>query len=172
MSKYSHRSGCTCNSCEQIRRVRRSTGNRNWDHRDGCGCGNCRQVENLRGQEELSRQIRNSKRHGSQSRSTGGCFLTTAACEYMGLPDDCHELETLRNFRDEYLATTDSGKLLISEYYVIAPEIARRLNDPADLHFVWGGVQQAILAIETGDPEQAVRTYMEMVVETRARVGA
>ena len=30
-----------------------------------------------------------------------GCFLTTACCEVLGLPDDCFELRTLRRYRDE-----------------------------------------------------------------------
>ena len=52
-----------------------------------------------------------------------GCFLTTAACHYRGLPDDCHELQTLRSFRDRYLAHIPGGAELIERYYEVAPAI-------------------------------------------------
>ena len=31
------------------------------------------------------------------------CFITTAVCAYLGKPDDCDELNKLRNFRDTWL---------------------------------------------------------------------
>ena len=34
----------------------------------------------------------------------GGCYITTAVCEFYGKPDDCHELTQFRKFRDEWLA--------------------------------------------------------------------
>lgn len=39
-----------------------------------------------------------------------GCFITTAACELRGLPDDCRELTTLRRFRDEVLLSSQEGR--------------------------------------------------------------
>ena len=35
--------------------------------------------------------------------TSGGCYLTSACMYSKGLPDDCYELETLRNFRDTWL---------------------------------------------------------------------
>lgn len=64
----------------------------------------------------------------SSSRSSGRCFLTTAACEYFGKEDDCYELTMLRHFRDAWLAKQADGAALIAEYYRIAPPIVEKLN--------------------------------------------
>ena len=47
-----------------------------------------------------------------------GCFLTTACCEVLGLPDDCFELRTLRRYRDEAsppcpVATPPSPRIIL-----------------------------------------------------------
>ena len=52
-----------------------------------------------------------------------GCFITTAACELRGLPDDCHELRVLRRFRDDVLVTSREGRALVEEYYRVAPRL-------------------------------------------------
>lgn len=41
---------------------------------------------------------------------TGGCYITTATCEEYGKPDDCYELTTFRNFRDNWLKNNPMGK--------------------------------------------------------------
>lgn len=65
---------------------------------------------------------------------TGPCFLTTAAVDMLGLPDDCWELATLRTFRDGWLTKQPGGAEQIAEYYARAPAIAARLaEDPQRL---------------------------------------
>ncbi|HEU0017058.1 MAG TPA: CFI-box-CTERM domain-containing protein [Methyloceanibacter sp.] len=56
-----------------------------------------------------------------------GCFLTTACCEVLGLPDDCFELRTLRRYRDETLAAMPGGNAAVAAYYRVAPSILDRL---------------------------------------------
>lgn len=56
-----------------------------------------------------------------------GCFLTSACCEVLGLPDDCFELRTLRRYRDETLAAMPEGNAAIAAYYRLAPTILDRL---------------------------------------------
>lgn len=51
------------------------------------------------------------------------CFITTAVCKSLNKPDDCEELTLLRNYREEILSKTLEGKILINEYYQIAPII-------------------------------------------------
>lgn len=64
------------------------------------------------------------------SGSSGGCFLTTACCEVIGLPDDCLELTVLRRFRDSVLPTLPGGDAEIALYYLLAPVVLRRLRGP------------------------------------------
>ncbi|MBT5413863.1 MAG: hypothetical protein HOH66_02360 [Rhodospirillaceae bacterium] len=55
------------------------------------------------------------------------CFLTTAACGVVGLPDDCFELRALRRFRDRYMMRTVEGRAEIAKYYARAPALAAHL---------------------------------------------
>jgi len=59
----------------------------------------------------------------------GNCYLTTACTVAMNLPDDCHELQTLRKFRDGFVSETPEGRELIKEYYKVAPSIVAAVHD-------------------------------------------
>lgn len=63
------------------------------------------------------------------SKNNSWCFITTAACEHFGKPDDCYELTLLRQFRDGWLAVQPGGEALIREYYQIAPSIVDELEN-------------------------------------------
>ena len=60
--------------------------------------------------------------------SLPGCYLTTVCVEHKGLPDNCYELETLRNFRDNYLVSSEGGKEIVQHYYKVAPEMVQKLK--------------------------------------------
>lgn len=92
-----------------------------------------------------------------------GCFLSTAACSFKGLPDDCHELTTLRRFRDDVLASSTAGAILVDEYYSIAPSIVERIT-ASDLNYVWSVIVGVVQAIDAGHYEQATNMYKEMVI--------
>ena len=74
-----------------------------------------------------------SSSSNSSSRKSGGCFITSAVCDSFGKPDDCYELTTFRNFRDNWLSTQPDGKNLIAQYYEIAPKIVAEIDKlPSD----------------------------------------
>lgn len=60
----------------------------------------------------------------SSNSSEGGCFIASAC---YGLPD-CREVKTLKRFRDERLASSPLGRLIVAAYYWISPPIARLLT--------------------------------------------
>jgi len=62
------------------------------------------------------------------SRTSSGCFLTTACVEHARLPDNCRELQAMRALRDCYLRHLPRGKAMIEEYYSVAPVIVARLR--------------------------------------------
>ena len=97
-----------------------------------------------------------------KSRGKKGCFLTTAACQYRGLPDDCHELQVLRQFRDKRLMPTAKGRALVRHYYAVAPALAGRLTD-SELDQVWNSIQRCVALIGRGSSGQAQRVYQKMV---------
>lgn len=62
------------------------------------------------------------------------CFFTTAACEAVGLPDDCFELTMLRRARDRHLSASAEGRAEIALYYSAAPAILDSLRRRPDAH--------------------------------------
>lgn len=76
-------------------------------------------------QQETNASIAASNNAASQG---GGCYITTAVCESLGLGDDCDILQTLRKFRDEHMG----GKSALREYYETAPGIVTRINARKD----------------------------------------
>ena len=94
------------------------------------------------------------------------CFLTTACVEHAGLPDNCHELTTLRSFRDNYMRSLPNGDTLISDYYENAPRIVSLIQLSEKRNEILDGiltnVKEAVSHIENGSDEDALRVYGEM----------
>lgn len=104
---------------------------------------------------------------------TEGCFLTTACCAVVGLPDDCWELRALRSFRDEYLAHLPQGAAEISRYYTNAPAIAQRLAKNVAgrkrlLDLYWQTIVPAAICARLGFNRLAHRLYRRMMLDLGA----
>lgn len=95
----------------------------------------------------------------------GGCFLTSAAVGLLGRPDDCWELQALRQFRDGWLSRQAGGPDLITEYYRTAPAMAAQLErQPAKLARLYlGTIVPAALAARLGCNRLANHLYSRMV---------
>lgn len=104
--------------------------------------------------------------HDSDAKDSSSCFLTTACTEAAGLPDDCHELTTLRRFRDRYVRCLTDGSAMIEEYYRTAPVIVARIQESSDrssiLNSILGDVRRAVVAVEGGQPEWALSIYQDL----------
>lgn len=77
---------------------------------------------------------------GSCQPLKGGCFFTTATCDYLGLSDDCFELTALRRFRDGWLSRSPAGRRMTAHYYRNAPRILERLAAIEDAEAFWSGI--------------------------------
>lgn len=96
------------------------------------------------------------------------CYITTAVCECFGQPDDCYELEVLRDYRDGYLASSPDGEALIQEYYDVAPTIVKRINRLENRQEIYGEIWNQYLSpcihmIEEEKLEECRETYIRMV---------
>lgn len=98
-----------------------------------------------------------------------GCFLTTAACELRGLPDDCHELETLRSFRDEVLLSSREGRTLVEDYYNEAPSLVPFIRLEDENEQVWRDIQETVAKIKLGHHAEAIAAYLSMFERLRAK---
>ena len=116
-----------------------------------------------------SGEWRKKRSDAGSTKKKSGCFLTTAACQHKGLPDDCRELQVLRRFRDEVLLSTSEGRALVGHYYRVAPAIVAELSAAADLDYVWSTVQKCVAEIEARDFYAAVLLYRSMTEELALR---
>ena len=97
-----------------------------------------------------------------------GCFITTAVCDSFGKPDDCYELTTFRNFRDNWLVEQEDGKSLVAEYYKVAPKIVTNINKFTNAktiyQMIWTKYLDPCLKfIETGKLTECKDMYVSMV---------
>lgn len=102
--------------------------------------------------------------------SAGGCFLTSACVEAKGLPDNCHELQALRAFRENYLRNRPEGEAEIREYYFIAPQIVSAIKQRTDSLHIFDGIYEhcvkpCVKLIEAGENEEAHELYRRTVRE-------
>ena len=105
------------------------------------------------------------------------CYITTAVCDTLGLPDDCHELTTLRWFRDEVMERTQAGREEVAEYYKTAPKIVKAINERPDSDALYRrlyltSIQPAVLAVRLGHMQAAHALYCEMVNSLNRRFEA
>lgn len=105
--------------------------------------------------------------HYERRGSGGGCYLTSACCEYRQLPDDCRELNAMRRLRDDYLRTTEEGHQIMADYYRSAPAIVERIDASPKRDEAYGlifsTVNECAGYIDRDDFESAKNTYLEMV---------
>ena len=97
-----------------------------------------------------------------------GCFLTTACTQARGLPDDCHELQTLRSLRDGYMQEHASDRSLVDAYQTLGPAICTALarhprRDEAFDLLYRDLVEPSVALIEAGDDRAAVDHYAAYV---------
>lgn len=95
------------------------------------------------------------------------CFLTTACCDYKGLPDDCYELETMRRFRDSYISKQSYGEKLINDYYAEAPAIVEKIyaseNREEILEEMYAKITDIVKMVDAGNNDEAIIHYMMML---------
>ena len=96
------------------------------------------------------------------------CYITTAVCEHQNKPDDCYELETLRNYRDNYLLKSESGREIVEEYYNIAPGLVMMIDMQKDADKIYQHIYEKYLTpciryIEEERNEECRKLYMQMV---------
>lgn len=102
--------------------------------------------------------------------SSGGCYLTSACVYSKGLPDNCVELQTLRNYRDHWLRLQPDGEYLISEYYKIAPKIVSAINSQKDKISIYTYIYETMIEpcvkfINNSQMQDALNLYKQKTLE-------
>ena len=102
------------------------------------------------------------------------CYITTAACQYRGMEDDCEELNLLRTYRDTYMMSRPEGKQLIHDYYDVAPSIVKHINRRSDCGEIYDDlwdryIGPCITDIHEGRMEECLDSYTHMVQEMKEK---
>ncbi len=89
------------------------------------------------------------------------CFITTAVCRTLGMPDNCRELETLRSFRDTFMQQTPQRQGEVKEYYKIAPVIVAAINNQPDADALWRELARKFIfpCVRLADGRQLAKTH-------------
>lgn len=96
------------------------------------------------------------------------CFISTAVYTNMGLDDNCSDLVTLRNYRDNYLLKTTNGRKLVDNYYSIAPLIVNQIDSLKTKNQIYFGIYERYIKnivnlINHNEFESATQKYEKMV---------
>ena len=102
--------------------------------------------------------------------SSSGCFLTSACVSAKGLPDDCYELQTLRNYRDNWLTKAEGGLAAISHYYIVAPKIVAAIDKLAERNEIYEIIYDKMIKpcvefIEQKKYQDAFELYRNMTLQ-------
>lgn len=112
--------------------------------------------------------------NGGTSESSGGCFITTATLLSTGKSDNCDELNTFRNFRDNWLAKQSDGEELINEYYRIAPAIVAAIDSIPDREMIYkelwkNKLELCLNLIQQNQFAEAKAAYSDLVIDLKGR---
>lgn len=102
----------------------------------------------------------------TKTNQQSGCYLTSSCMKHMkeNFDDNCHELQVLRWFRDNFVSKDD-----ICKYYEIAPLIVSNIEQLKDNEKIYDYIYKNIVlacvnAIEIGDYEFAYNRYKNSVL--------
>ena len=100
------------------------------------------------------------------------CYLSTACVVAMDLSDNCEELNILRKFRDDYMATDMKMKNDICEYYKYAPQIVKSINLLSDYKEIYKDIYTRLICpcvkyITKGEYQKAYKLYKSIYFELK-----
>lgn len=108
----------------------------------------------------------NEKEDGNKTSTECKCYLTTACMRHYfnKFDDNCHELKTLRWFRDSLVSSED-----IEHYYKIAPIIVETINNTPKNAIIYKYIYENVIkecvdAIHNGNYEFAYNRYKNSIL--------
>lgn len=126
-------------------------------------------------EEELDEKIRKSKESreeqvvSSEVVDDGFCFVTTATMYALGKGDESAELKELHNLRDKFLLCDNQGELLLKEYYRVAPELVKKVNQLHNSEEVYKEIFKKYIKLTyefslKGEEKKAKDIYIKMML--------
>ena len=107
-----------------------------------------------------------------EQKSSQGCFISTATMHALNKTDDCHELETFRSFRDNWM--NQNHPELVAEYYLLAPGIVKSIDccssPDREYRNIWlDYLKECHDLLLSGQYNKAKDKYVQMVEDLRRK---
>lgn len=101
--------------------------------------------------------------------SSGPCFITTMACEILGLPDNHEVLNTLRAFRDNVLQKNKKYTEILKVYDAIGPMVADSIRNDENreqiaLDLYKSSLLPIVEEIKNNNHTRAIKHYLYMTL--------
>lgn len=163
----SYKSQANCSICENLRL---SDTSKDFYGKELCYCKEkCKYVKK---DGEICRDVLISSSNYSRlgSYSPSGCYITTIACEILGYDDNCELLNTLRDFRENYLKKNlDKYLPILQQYDFIGPMISNGIrsmenNKRFALMIMSYYLLPCAQEIKNNNYEKAIEIYKDMVL--------
>lgn len=102
------------------------------------------------------------------------CYITSAVCTSLGLPDSCDELNILRWYRDNWLLSQSDGKKDVEFYYNTAPSIVDAIDKSPYKERIYRKIYReminpSIVYVKEKEYEKARKLYKEYTLSLACR---
>ena len=110
----------------------------------------------------------------NNSSDGGGCYITTATVEHLGLADDCDELNMLRIYRDKLIEEDPKFRKIVLEYYKTAPQIVEKISNSSNkdeiLDSIYNNMVLPVLKLlKNGKIEEAKNYYINVYNDLKSK---
>ena len=123
---------CYCTDCQNLGRNEKDTYKDFITKKTTYRCKEGKGYKKL--DDEICNKFKINKDTGSFRNS--GCYITTIVCNILGKKDDHIVLNTMRNFRDNFLKQNDNFIPILQEYDQIGPIISMNIESELNREYV------------------------------------
>ena len=111
-----------------------------------------------------------SCRHFNKKKMPSTCYLTTIACDILGYKDDAYPLQTLRDFRDNYMKMNSEYDQVLEDYDIVGPMICDKLEEDENnvevaRSMMNNYIAPAVMLIDDKHYDYAIRLYECMTID-------
>ena len=121
-------------------------------------------------------EYNNAVDYSKNKNSSSGCYLTTIMCNILKINDNNYYLNTLRNFRDNYLHKNLEYSKILVEYDIVGPMLCEYIKSDKNNKLIaskvfFNYIKPVVSLIEDKMYKDAIVRYMMMVNSLKSIYG-
>lgn len=121
-------------------------------------------------------EYNNAIDYSKNKNSSSGCYLTTIMCNILKVNDNNYYLNTLRNFRDNYLQKNLEYSKILVEYDIVGPMLCEYIKSDKNNKLIaskvfFNYIKPVVSLIEDKMYKDAIVRYMMMVNSLKSIYG-